>query len=492
MQNEFEFIFNNSFYEFTAPHTGMYKLECWGAQGGGNGGKGGYSYGEYFLTKGINIYIYVGGRSDYKNIAGYNGGGTGSTDYLGGYSGGGATDIRLSRSLNDRILVAGGGGGGSNSGKRGGDGGGFNGLPGEQGKWSNVGYGGTLNAGGNGYLKGDFGQGGNAGGAPNWYRNCAGGGGGWYGGGGSTADINAGDGSGAGGGSGYASNKIINQKIIAGNLNMPNPDNPNISITGNSGNGRAKISLLYKSYTHYVLYINNKYYIPSNAFIQNDSLIESNIDYIIDYNNKDMFVENIFSLIRFYNDNKNIINEKFKIIKVINKFIDDGIKYNNDNNKKNNITFNYDPIKEYLLNGELVLNIQRYKDKQYNIINKIGTKNIKVGISNNKYIYGKNLDKINKNEILDKGIDIQDLKDYIIPFDEYKIIICFTNGIEELKEIKQVGLDLYKYKKISDDYLNITTDYKDIYISPTKNINKILVNKLSNDKLEYSKLEKVY
>ena len=34
---------------FTAPSATTYKLEVWGAQGGGNGGKGGYSIGNISL-----------------------------------------------------------------------------------------------------------------------------------------------------------------------------------------------------------------------------------------------------------------------------------------------------------------------------------------------------------------------------------------------------------------------------------------------------------
>ncbi len=73
---------------FIAPCDGLYKLETWGAGGGtsysdnrGYGGKGGYSYGEKYLSKGDILYIYVGGkgsdgypRSGYA-YGGYNGGG---------------------------------------------------------------------------------------------------------------------------------------------------------------------------------------------------------------------------------------------------------------------------------------------------------------------------------------------------------------------------------------------------------------------------------
>lgn len=58
------FYYTGSIQTFTAPYTGTYKLECWGAQGGGNstykGGAGGYSSGLYHMTKGTKLYVQVG------------------------------------------------------------------------------------------------------------------------------------------------------------------------------------------------------------------------------------------------------------------------------------------------------------------------------------------------------------------------------------------------------------------------------------------------
>ena len=50
--------------------AGMYKLECWGAQGGDTkiksvyrlGGKGGYSYGALLLSQKQDLYLYAGGK----------------------------------------------------------------------------------------------------------------------------------------------------------------------------------------------------------------------------------------------------------------------------------------------------------------------------------------------------------------------------------------------------------------------------------------------
>lgn len=80
-----------------APVNGWYKVQLWGASGGGaksihageHGGRGAYVSGEIYLTVGTNLKVFVGGQGRLKS-GGYNGGG-GSLE---GYGGGGATDIR--------------------------------------------------------------------------------------------------------------------------------------------------------------------------------------------------------------------------------------------------------------------------------------------------------------------------------------------------------------------------------------------------------------
>ena len=114
---------------------GTYKMQVWGAQGGGNaaassysisaqsGGKGGYSEGVLTISQPTTLKVYVGGQGS-SSAGGFNGGGstTGSSSYnassengisrMGG--GGGATDIRLSDgTLLSRMIVAGGGSGGA-------------------------------------------------------------------------------------------------------------------------------------------------------------------------------------------------------------------------------------------------------------------------------------------------------------------------------------------------------------------------------------------
>ena len=139
---------------FTIPTTGYYKLEAWGAQGGGStnaGGNGGYSTVVYQLTQGTTLYIYCGGAgSAHSGITGgaggWNGGGKGGnavSGQNGGGGGGGATHIATSQidAITDNnnlftgtltnpltsltptaksglLLVAGGGGGGSYYGGR--------------------------------------------------------------------------------------------------------------------------------------------------------------------------------------------------------------------------------------------------------------------------------------------------------------------------------------------------------------------------------------
>ena len=120
-----EFDYTGGEQVFTVPHSGYYQLEAWGAQGGGStGGKGAYTSGMIYLNEGEKIYVYVGSQggsnSTITNIGGYNGGGYSGNNVDGhSYGGGGATDFRLnngvwndSTSLASRIMVAAGGAGG--------------------------------------------------------------------------------------------------------------------------------------------------------------------------------------------------------------------------------------------------------------------------------------------------------------------------------------------------------------------------------------------
>ena len=202
---------------YTVPQTGVYKLEVWGAQGGGtSGGYGAYSTGVVNLTGGDILYLNVGGQG-VNTTGGYNGGGTAKTN---GYGGGGATHIAIKSGLlstfssdtSSLLIVAGGGGGQGKSGA-GGAGGGINGNKGVDGECTNkAGGGGSQTAGGtcveSGYCNvgtfglGGIGAGGNSGGA---------GGGGLYGGGSGTGGGCYG---GGGGGSGYIGNSLLTDKYM--------------------------------------------------------------------------------------------------------------------------------------------------------------------------------------------------------------------------------------------------------------------------------------
>jgi hypothetical protein len=297
----YEYGYTGDYQTFIAPVSGTYKIELWGAQGGDYytilGGRGGYTSGNINLIKGSTLYIYVGGYPKANNeIGGYNGGGSltaGQSAY--GRAGGGATDVRLNKGdwndvmgLRSRIMVAGGGGGANNRnyndtscGYGQGEGGIGGNLVGGTGTttghtyngctygWG-VGTGGTQTSGGHyiGYnssgvvtediLTAAFGYGG---GTATYTAagTQTGGGGGYYGGGLSGHG-------GAGGGSSFISGHIgcnainssgahtgqpnhysgkvfTNTQMKTGNESMPNPRGTG-NITGNSGNGYAKITIV--------------------------------------------------------------------------------------------------------------------------------------------------------------------------------------------------------------------------------------------------------
>ena len=256
------------YYTFIAPKTGTYKLETWGAQGGGynnNGGYGGYSTG--FLNLQINqkIFIYVGGTGQQiysynaSSQGGYNGGGSSlsnSDTKWGG--GGGATHIainngllsNLSNNLSAILIVSGGGGGGGQWKNQNNYGGAGGGATGNNGIGEAPGFGATQNNGGNGNsnnnLSGSFGMGGG-----NITNLASGGGGGLYGGG--TGYTH---GSSAGGGSGYIGNSLlINKAMYCYNCTessetatktistICHEENPT-SNCAKEGNGYARITLI--------------------------------------------------------------------------------------------------------------------------------------------------------------------------------------------------------------------------------------------------------
>ncbi len=222
---------------YIVPEDGTYRLEVWGAAGGGQSyGSGGYSSGYIQLKQGTILYINVGGRTG-TMYGGWNGGGNSLESH--GYGGGGATDISLYGTvgtsnwntvehLYSRIIVAGGGGGsddvGENQDGYGGHGGGLyatTGSTGRQAGGPNYGY--------------AFGYGGNG-----VFHDAGGGGGGWYGGNSAGDDYNGG----GSGGSGYYYSAGTAGYYPAGcRLNSNYYLYSAQSTTGgNWGNGRAKIT----------------------------------------------------------------------------------------------------------------------------------------------------------------------------------------------------------------------------------------------------------
>lgn len=249
---------------------GVYKLECWGAQGGNyntsyQGGKGGYSTGLLTLADNTTLYLYTGqNNNSYGSSAGntsgtaFNGGGYGKTVYYRStytYScaGGGASDIRIGTdSLYARVIVAG-GGSGSTNGSSGYYGGGIT-----SGGYNTT-YQATQTTAGS---LGSFGVGANSNPSSTNYRYAsAGGGGGWYGGGSSTGynDSSTTYRQHHGGGSGYVyttetavnypSGCLLNEnyyltdaETIAGNQSFLSP--AGASEIGHLGNGYIRITVI--------------------------------------------------------------------------------------------------------------------------------------------------------------------------------------------------------------------------------------------------------
>lgn len=263
IKSENTFDFTGEVQTFNVPVSGIYKIELWGASGGGTinmSGKGGYTTSQYRLKTEDKLYLYVGGKGTMSEtnsaaVGGFNGGGNSgiSTNNFAG-SGGGASDIRLNNdSLAARILVAGGGGGGGSRNDstiscNGGFGGGETAGYGVCTSDSYLGYGGTQTAGGakatynnssiissptNGAL-GIGGTGASYSSDPLTYA-AGGGGGGFYGGGGGARY------GGGGGGSSLCGGIICT--AYKGTETFYTTDGKSYEM-GHNGNGYIKITLL--------------------------------------------------------------------------------------------------------------------------------------------------------------------------------------------------------------------------------------------------------
>ncbi len=244
------FPYSGDYYTWTPPaDVRTMTMSIAGAQGGRSGGNGSKTTATFKTIPTTPLYIYVGGQGSSGNGAagGYNGGGAAGSGHNDEGSGGGATDIRTSTLIADRIAVAGGGGGtGGWVGGAGGAASSTTGLPGGNGQGLGGGAG-TPTAGGaggtsNGTLTtpgaaGALGVGG-AGGSANTPSSSVagggGGGGGYYGGGGGGADTESSltDGGGGGGGSSFTNSTRFQSVVYT---SAWQPANGAASITYNLG-----------------------------------------------------------------------------------------------------------------------------------------------------------------------------------------------------------------------------------------------------------------
>ncbi len=333
-ETNFEYAYTGNVQTFTAPTSGEYTLEVWGAQGGYanetyTGGYGGYSTGTINLDKDETLYIYVGGTGESNcnttNCAGgYNGGGQGGafSDNINYVAGGGcATHISKTNALlkdlsdkkgtysdstktydsTDIIIVAGGGEAGyyhtngADFSSNGGSGGGYLGNDGATvGNYNNPGGGGSQTAGGAKGTRGDtksgFGYGGSGTyGSSNDSTVSSGGGGGFFGGGTSAH-------SSPGGGSGFIGNPNLTNKVMYC-YNCKSSDEEQIktvSTTSTSetptsnyakiGNGYAKITKSIESVASSVKVITNE---PEALDSTNKTTVENGtIIFYMDENSK--------------------------------------------------------------------------------------------------------------------------------------------------------------------------------------------------------------
>ena len=247
---------------FTAPITGNYKLEVWGAQGGGydnhDNAPGGYSGGWKNVSKDDILYVVCGGKgvdkNRYNDGTSYNGGGknVSGLSYADGEGGGGATHIATSTGLlkdlvdNKEAVICVAGGAGVNGGwgeedfTRYRSGGGLVGLGSPTYYYiseteiepTKGNTGGTQEGCGPDGIQGGFGYGGNG------WSNGGPGGGGWYGGNGSGGGGVSSQTHG-GGGSGYIGG-LSNAMSIDGGKTFPRPGGG--TETGHYDHGYAIIS----------------------------------------------------------------------------------------------------------------------------------------------------------------------------------------------------------------------------------------------------------
>ena len=212
------FPYSGDSYIWTPPaDVRSMSISLAGAQGGRFGGNGAKATATFKTIPTAPLYIFVGGQGSSGNGAagGFNGGGVAGYGHNDEGSGGGATDIRTSPYLTDRIAVAGGGGGtGGWVGGAGAAGSGTTGTGGGNGQGFGGGAGTPVSGGAGGASNGSLtspgaagtigvgGAGGRANTPSSTVAGGGGGGGGFFGGGGGGADTDPSGTDGGGGGSG--------------------------------------------------------------------------------------------------------------------------------------------------------------------------------------------------------------------------------------------------------------------------------------------------
>lgn len=393
-------------------------------------GRGGYISGEIYLRKGDVIKVYVGGQGkaghEANGGAGWNGGGSGTSDRTSiGYGGGGATDFRLNgSSLQDRILVAGGGGGaddydggllGASNDGSGGDGTGASvaGEPRVNGSIQS-GYGAR-----NESQNFTLGQGQSASGS----YDKAGAGGGYYGG--RTTNSNAG---GAGGGNGYYNSKFSNVSTAIGNR---------------YGDGKAKITLMEKlmNYQYYAIEINGERFIPSEEYYDEakDEFIPVSDDILFNPNNSRLgFVTNVKDIF-------SIKKMKGKEFVPISKFLGGRIlkfatiissSSNSCNQMFNKVTIDMNiDINMYKKTMVEVKDMITLPKEQLSFYLSTNTSDkFRSAINYRGMLLGEYFKDIQYDEIRAYGIEQKNLESYDIPFNEFKVFFKFTDNISDIKE----------------------------------------------------------
>jgi hypothetical protein len=262
----YDFDYTGDVQTFTAPYTGTYKIQCWGA---GSSCQGAYTSGYLYINQKEILYVYVGpgcGFLTYKvttHSVVFNGGGgfiDGCTDFNNN-TGGGATDIRLINgswddfsSLKSRIMVAAGGGGciapslpgyGGDLTSKTADGA----YPYESDPYNYGKVSGVTQISGYSFGTGQSGK--RAGGGGGYYggyaENCAGSGGSSFISGYAGCNAISESSTSAniihtGSPNHYSGYVFTNMKMIAGNSSMPSPSGG--TETGHTGNGYARITFV--------------------------------------------------------------------------------------------------------------------------------------------------------------------------------------------------------------------------------------------------------